>query len=47
VRLKACRPEWLADSQTHHRRREADVRRALLLTSRATLDRLLQPARLE
>jgi len=47
VRLKACLPEWLADYQADHRRLEADVRRALLSASRATLDRLLRPARIQ
>ena len=47
VRLKACLPEWRADSEADYRRLEADVRQALLLASRATLDRLLIPARLQ
>jgi hypothetical protein len=47
VRLKACLPEWLADYEADHRRLDADVRESLLAASRATLDRLLIPARLE
>lgn len=47
VRLKACLPEWLADYEVDHRRLDADVRQALLSASRATLDRLLRPARIE
>jgi hypothetical protein len=46
VRLKACLPEWLADDEADHRRLEADVRQSLLSASRATLDRLLIPARI-
>lgn len=45
VRLKACLPEWLPAYEEDHRRLEPDVRRALLAASRATLDRLLRPAR--
>jgi hypothetical protein len=47
VRLKACLPEWLPAYEEDHRRLDADVRRALLGASRATLDRLLRPARVE
>jgi hypothetical protein len=47
VRLKACLPEWLADYEADHRRLEADVRESMLSASRATLDRLLIPARIE
>ena len=47
VRLKACLPEWLADYEADHRRLDPDVRESLLAASRATLDRLLIPARLE
>ena len=47
VRLKACLPEWLADYEADHGRLDADVRQALLSASRATLDRLLRPARIE
>jgi hypothetical protein len=47
VRLKACLPEWLPAYEEDHRRLNADVRRALLEASRATLDRLLIPARIE
>ncbi len=47
MRLKTCLPEWLADDEADHRRLEADVRLSLLSASRATLDRLLVPARLE
>jgi hypothetical protein len=45
VRLKAALPEWLPAYEEDHRRLNADVRRALLSASRATLDRLLAPAR--
>jgi hypothetical protein len=44
-RLKACLPDWLPASEADHRRLDPDVRRALLAASRATLDRLLIPAR--
>lgn len=44
-RLKACLPEWLPAYEADQRRLDADVREALLLASRATLDRLLMPAR--
>jgi hypothetical protein len=44
-RLKACLPDWLPAYETDHRRLDADVRQALLTASRATLDRLLIPAR--
>ena len=47
MRLKACLPEWLADYETDHRRLDPDVRESLLAASRATLDRLLRPARIE
>jgi hypothetical protein len=47
VRLKACLPEWLPAYEEDHRRLESDVRQALLAASRATLDRLLRPARVE
>ena len=47
VRLKAALPEWLPAYEADHRRLNPDVRRALLLASRATLDRLLAPARVE
>ena len=47
VRLKACLPDWLAAYEADHRRLNADVRQALLAASRATLDRLLIPARIE
>lgn len=47
VRLKACLPEWLPAYEEDHRRLETDVRQALLSASRATLDRLLRPARVE
>jgi len=45
LRLKACLPDWLPAYEEDHRRLDADVRRALLAASRATLDRLLIPAR--
>lgn len=44
-RLKAALPEWLPDNEQDDRRLEGDVRQALLEASRATLDRLLIPAR--
>ena len=47
VRLKALLPEWLAAYEEEHRRINSDVRVALLSASRATLDRLLGPARVE
>ena len=47
VRLKACLPDWLPAYEADHRRLDADVRQALLRASRATLDRLLIPARIE
>jgi hypothetical protein len=39
--------KWLPAYEADHRRLEADARRALRLASRATLDRLLAPARME
>lgn len=47
VRLKACLPDWLPAYEEDHRRLNADVCQALLAASRATLDRLLIPARIE
>lgn len=47
LRLKGARPDWLPAYEEDHRRLDAEVRRALLAASRATLDRLLQPARVE
>jgi hypothetical protein len=47
VRLKACLPDWLPAYEADHRRLNSDVRQALLEASRATLDRLLIPARIE
>jgi len=44
-RLKACLPDWLPAYEQDHRRLDPDVRQALLAASRATLDRLLIPAR--
>lgn len=44
-RLHACLPAWLPADEQDHRRLDADVRQALLSASRATLDRLLPPAR--
>jgi len=44
-RLKACLADWLPAYEADHRRLDADVREALLAASRATLDRLLIPAR--
>lgn len=45
-RLKACLTEWLPAYEADHRRLDADVRESLLAASRATLDRLLIPARI-
>ena len=47
LRLKGCLPDWLPAYEQDHRRLNADVRRALLAASRATLDRLLAPARVQ
>jgi len=47
LRLKACLPDWLPAYEQDHRRLNPDVREALLAASRATLDRLLQPARVQ
>lgn len=47
VRLKAALPDWLPAYEEDHRRLDADVRQSLLAASRATLDRLLIPARVE
>lgn len=47
VRLKAALPEWLPAYEEDHQRLDADVRESLLAASRATLDRLLRPARVE
>lgn len=45
VRLKAALADWLPAYEADHHRLDADVRQALLCASRATLDRLLAPAR--
>ena len=47
VRLKACLPDWLAAYEEDHRKLNGDVGEGLLNASRATLDRLLGPARVE
>jgi hypothetical protein len=47
LRLHACLPDWLPDYEADHRRLDPDVRQALLSASRATLDRLLQPLRVQ
>ena len=47
VRLKACMAEWVGGYEQEHRRLNSDVREALLSASRATLERLLRPARVE
>jgi hypothetical protein len=47
VRLKACLPDWLPAYEEDHLRLNSDVRQALLQASRATLERLLIPARIE
>jgi hypothetical protein len=44
-RLKACLPDWVPAYEADHRRLNPDVRQSLLAASRATLDRLLIPAR--
>ena len=44
-RLKSALADWLAAYEQDQRRLDADVRQALLRASRATLDRLLLPAR--
>ena len=45
TRLKACLPDWLPAYESDHRRLDPGVRQGLLDASRATLDRLLIPAR--
>lgn len=45
TRLKACLPDWLPAYEEDHRRLDPEVRQVLLKASRATLDRLLIPAR--
>jgi hypothetical protein len=45
VRLKAALPDWLPAYEEDHHRLDSDVRQSLLAASRATLDRLLVPAR--
>lgn len=47
VRLKAALGEWVPAYEEDHRRLNSDVREALLNASRATLDRLLRPVRVE
>jgi hypothetical protein len=47
LRLKACLPEWLPAYEADHRQLDSDVKKSLLEASRATLDRLLKPARVE
>ena len=47
VRLKAALAEWVPAYEEDHRRLNSDVRQALLNASRATLDRLLRPVRVE
>jgi hypothetical protein len=47
VRLKAALTDWLPAYEEDHRRLNSDVSQALLNASRATLDRLLGPARVE
>jgi hypothetical protein len=47
VRLKAALPEWLPAYEQDHRKLDPDIRESLLAASRATLDRLLRPARIE
>jgi len=46
-RLKAALPDWLEAYEQDQHRLNADVRESLLAASRATLDRLLRPARIE
>jgi hypothetical protein len=47
VRLKAALPEWVPAYEQDHRKLDLDIRESLLTASRATLDRLLRPARIE
>jgi hypothetical protein len=47
VRLKAALPEWVPAYEQDHRKLDSDIRESLLAASRATLDRLLRPARIE
>lgn len=47
VRLKGAMADWLPAYEQDHRRLDADVRQGLLKASRATLDRLLRPARVQ
>jgi hypothetical protein len=47
IRLKACLADWLPAYEEFHHRLDSEVRAALLAASRATLDRLLIPARVE
>src|SRR5215471_5490617 len=47
VRLKAALPEWVPAYEQDHRKLDCDIRESLLAASRATLDRLLRPARIE
>jgi hypothetical protein len=46
LRLKACLSDWLPAYEEDQRRLDPDVRQSLLAASRATLDRLLIPARI-
>ena len=46
-RLKAALPDWLEAYEQDQHRLNADVRESLLAASRATLDRLFRPARIE
>lgn len=47
VRLKGAMADWVSAYEADHRRLDADLRQALLTASRATLDRLLKPLRVE
>ncbi len=47
LRLHACLPDWLPDYEADHHQLDPDVRQAPLCASRATLDRLLQPLRVQ
>ncbi len=46
-RLVAALPDWVPAYEEDHRKLNSDVRRSLLSASAATLDRLLQPVRVQ
>ncbi len=47
VRLKGAMADWVPAYEADHQRLDGDVRQGLLSASRATLDRLLKPLRVE